>query len=305
MEITKAEKYLGNMLDPCQGEVEGLQHLRVDPPKFPPAFACSIKVGEQTFYDYVLLRMHKILDDGTYIINNSEQEGYFNFEVRVNPSNTSKYDFQVNMSNATCREHLNYAKFMKALKEAKDLHIFSLEASRDICTVDISNKPISTAFPTIDDEIDFFERVCTIEEYFDVALNPPNDITHSEYDTVQDISDLVSRSEVEKEWEEITFTGVIDQRFRDAIMVIDDTPHQFTFVGVHHIELFGTSFECQIMRTYKSAYIVELEKIRRVLEILDDGDTIKMKFRPGEDKSSIESLNVPDSENFFSVHDND
>lgn len=294
MEVSKAEKYLGNKLDPCQSDAIGLKKVIVDPPQFPLAFACSIKVGKQTFYEYILLRIREILDDGTYVINNNEQGGHFSFEVRINQTNPSKPDFKINMHDANCRELLNYAKFMKALNEAKDLHIYLLEASQDIIAGHINDVPLSTGFSSIDEEIDFLERLCAIEGYFNVVLDPFGDITYEEYHIVRQISDLVRSNEVEERWEEASFTGVMDQHFRDAIIAMDNTPHLFSYVGMHRVELFGASLEFRFVKTFKCAYIVDLEKLQKKVAILDDGDSIKVKFAPGEDKTAVESLNIPD-----------
>lgn len=295
MDVSKAERYLGNRLDPCQGDVEGLREIRVDPPKFPPAFACSLKVGEQTFFEYVPLRMHEILDDGTYVINNDEQGGYFGFEVRINPNNPSKPDFKISMHDANCHELLNYAKFMKALSEVKDFHIYVLEASQDIIAGYINDVPLYTNFSSIDEEIDFLGRLCAIEDYFNVVLDPAGDISYEEYHIVRQISDLVNSKEVAEKWEEALFTGVMDQRFREAIMAMDNAPNQFSYVGVHHVEIFGASFEFQFIKTFRCAYIADFEKLQKKVEVLDDGDSIKVKFIPGEDKTAVESLNVPDN----------
>lgn len=122
MSIDEAVKLLGNKPDPIQTEAEqyvGKEIIAI-PPEFPEAFPCSIKVGEKTYFDYILLRTEEILDDGTYVIGNREQtNSTIYFEIKVNPQNPQKEDFTVNIANANNHELLNYAKFMDELAQVK------------------------------------------------------------------------------------------------------------------------------------------------------------------------------------------
>lgn len=294
MEVFKAVRYIGDVLDPVQDDIRCVKELHADPPEFPPAFACSIKVGERTFFEYVLLRTCEILDDGTIVINNREQSGYFRFEVRINPHNPSKPYFSINVKDADNHEYLHYMMFMKALKEVKELHIYVLEAGKDIIAGYIQNVQIPTGFSSVEEEIDFLERICTIEDYFNINLKPEETINVAEHQIVLMISNLIKNDKVEEKWEKVTFTGILDQHFREAILSMENTPHLFSYVGVRHVELFGASFDFQFMRSFKCAYVDDIEKLKKKVEVLDDGDSINMTFKAGEDKISVETLSIPE-----------
>lgn len=294
MEVSKAVRYLGEMVDPTQTGMEEITLLQANPPEFPPAFACAIKVGVQTFFEYVLLRMQEILDDGTFVINNNEQDGPLHFEVRINPSNPSRPNFRISMQDARNSEYLKYMMFMKTLKEVKDLHIYVLEAKEDIIAGVINEVDLKTGFSSVEEEIDFLERLCDIEEYFDVTLTPDRSVSSEEYQVVQHISELIRRDEVIGRWEDATFTCTMNSHFREEILSMDNAPHLFSYVGVYHAELFGASIDFRFMRTFKCAYLADLEKLKKKAEILDDGDSIKFTFKPGEDKTAIETLHIPE-----------
>ena len=68
----------------------------------------------------------------------------------------------------------------------------------------------------------------------------------------------------------------------------------FSYVGFSHVELFGAEFEFRFMRTFNCAQMVDFEKVKRKAEVLDDGDDIKITFRAGEDKGTIDTLIIPD-----------
>ena len=76
LNVITAKKLLGNIDDPIQHEAEKLigESFIIQPKPFPPAFPCSISLDGNVMFDYILFRTEEILDDGTIIISNREQE---------------------------------------------------------------------------------------------------------------------------------------------------------------------------------------------------------------------------------------
>lgn len=299
MEVAEAIKLLGKQADPIQVEVAGLagNTVVITPPEFPPAFPCSIKVGTNTYFEYVLLRTQEILDDGTYVISNREQRIPLYFEVRINPNNPSKPDFTISVVDAPNKVRLNYVRFMDALSKEKDLHIYVLSAGKDIIAGKINEVNYPTGFASVDDEIDFIERLCTIEDYCKIELDIDGDISYREQETVVQLSNLIRNDEVTGTWEETTFKGVMDQHFRDKLLSMDDELFTFSYIGVSHVVLFGAEFDFRFMRTFKSGRVKDIDKIKRKAEVLDDGDEVKLTFCSGEDKTVIDTLKIPENMN--------
>lgn len=295
MEVEKAVKYLGNIPDPVQLEVSELpgKVIQAVPPEFPPAFPCSIKVGDEVFFDYILFRTQEILDDGTYVISNKEQDIYFHFEMRIDPKAPAKSAFNININTPNNHEALNCAKFKKALSQGGDIHIYALEAGQDMIAGHINNIECETESIPVDEKIDFLDRVCAIEDYFNVSFNLTGTIRQEEYDAVVRISDLIRNDETSATWSEVTITGIVSQHFREQLMEMDKELNMLTYVGINVVELFGTSFEFRVMTSFKCAYMVDYEKTKQKAAILDDGDSIKVTFRAGEDNTVIETLNIP------------
>lgn len=188
---------------------------------------------------------------------------------------------------------------MKTLSEEKDLHIYVLEARQDIIAGYINDMEYRTGFTSIDEEIDFLDRICTIEDYFKVELTPAGTISEDEYHCVIQISDLVRNNEVNITWSEMTFTGILNQHFREDLMTMDKELYMLTYIGTGEVKLFGAVLAFRFMRSLKCAHIVDYEKVKKKAEVLDDGDTIKITFRAGEDSSAIDTLNIPDSVDVF------
>lgn len=296
MEVAKAVKLLGDKEDPIQTEVENLagNMMVIKPPEFPPAFPCSIKVSEKTCFEYVLLRTQEILDDGTYVISNREQEIPLYFEVRINPKKPDKPDFTICVNHGNNKDRLAYVRFMEALSKEHDLHIYVLSAGEDIIAGMINEVKYSTGFSSVADEIDFLERLCVIENHFNITLDIDGDISYQEHETVVQISDLIRNDEVSGSWEETTFKGVMDENFREKLLLMDDELFTFSYVGVSHVNLFGAEFEFKFMRTFKNGRLKDVEKIKRKAEVLDNGDEIKLTFCSGEDKTVIDTLKIPE-----------
>ena len=298
MSVKEAEKLLGNRPDPIQTEAEQLvgKEIIASPPKFPEAFPCSIKVGKKTYFDYVLLRTEEILDDGTYVIGNKEQINCtIYFEIKLNPQNPQKEDFRVNIVNANNHELLNYAKFMDELVHVKDLHIYALNEQMDFVAGLINSVNYETGFNSVSEEIEFLKRVCAIEDYFHVKLNISGEISEEEYRCVFRISELIFNDKVDSTWKEVSFTGVLGAEFRRQLENLNTPIAMLSYVGICDVNLFGAEFEFKYMRTYKCAVMQELDKIKQLLLCLEDGDPIKIKFAPGEDKSAFDTLHIPDT----------
>lgn len=296
LEVSKATKLLGEKPDPNQDEVQGFvgNTVLATPPEFPPAFPCAIMVGEKTFFDYVLLRTQEIEDDNTYVVSNKEQGGNVYFEVRINPSNPSKSDFKINMNNANNHALLNYVRFISSLTNKKDIHIYELSHGEDFIAGHINAIDYKTGFLSIEEEIDFLERICAIEDYFNVQISPRGEISYNEYNSVVYISDLIRNEQVTGTWSEATVTGLLSQHFREKLTTMDKELYMFSYVGVGHIDLFGVEIEFRFMRSFKSAIMVDIDKVRRKAEVLDDGDSIKITFHAGDDKTVIDTLNIPE-----------
>ncbi len=298
MEISSAKKYLGEYLDPIQDEAKQLegQSMIGIPPEFPSAFACAIKVGGQTLFDYVLMRIQEIMDDGTIVVGNKEQASPLYFEVKIDPQKAKMPDFKICIQNGNHREILEFMRFFKALSEAKDIHIYVLEAEKDmfagyVSSVDYNN---ISSFSSVDEEIEFLERICEIEEYFAISFGKMNEVYKEDYDILLYISNLIRNGESTGTWSEVTLTGTLDATLRKGLESMESDAVAFSYVGTAHVELFDAEFEFRYMRTYKCARIADFERIKQKMQVLDNGDSIRLVLRAGENKAVIDTLNIPE-----------
>lgn len=310
MKVEDAKKYLGDIVDPAQYEVKKLVggELHAKPPEFPPAFACSIKVKDQVFFDYVLIRTQEILDDGTYVFSNIEQPNtHIWFEFRINAKDLFQNNegrrmpvkgntgFTISIKDATNAEILKYAKFSKAVNSDRELRLHILKSDQDLVAGTIDCIDYSTGFKDIDEEIDFLERICDIEKYYNLSFHINGEISEKEYRTVCLLSNLIRNNEVEKTWNNASFTGIIDQQFRERLISAGADACAISYVGIELIEMFGESFELKYMRTYYDAIMEDYERVIQLAELSKDGDPIRITFNSGTNGKEITTLNMPEN----------
>lgn len=293
MKVLFAQRFLGKVPDPAQGDLKNIVELQAIPPEFPPATACSIKVGENVFYNYILLKTREILDDGTIIISNEEQNAHANFLFSINPNVPSKCELKFYLHGGDNKDLLNYCRFMKALRDLKDVRVCMLENGEEIISGKF-NGPTGKNIENIEEEIDLLERICLIEQHFNVTLKPENAVTNAEFNTISVISDLIRNDDVSRSWDGLMITGVVDEQFRKIVLGMNDIPLALSYTGVDRVSLFGAEFELRYMRTYKCVKFVNIEKLKQKVQVLEDGDEIKLKLEPGDDNTYIETIHIPE-----------
>lgn len=296
MDVSQAVQYLGEIKDPIQENASRFvgRTIIANPPEFPPAFPCSIRIRNKSYFDYVLLRTQEIEDDGTYIISNAEQNEAICFEIRINPKNPSSSDYKVRIVNPNNHELLQYTQFMYDLSKEKDLHIYVLSAKSDLVAGTINDFELETGFNNIEEELDFLKRICFIEDYFNIQIIISDDISLHDYNAVCQLSDLIRGKEVVSTWEGLSFNKEVNQQLRSSIDSWTENDHAFMFAMDGYINLFGTQIKLRIMRTYKSVSIVDLDKLKEKLNVLEDGDSVRIIMHPKTDNSVIDTIAIPE-----------
>lgn len=295
LEVTEAKKLLGDIEDPSQKEAEELVgHTIIRKPReFPPAFPCSIKINGETVYKYVLLRTEEILDDGTYVVSNKEQQNCcirikvtFNY---MDPSKKINYSMRIHKKTSN-KEYLKFIKTMKAASEGNEITIYALEIEEVLMNGYTNPFKYESGFTNADEEIDFLSRVCDIEEYCQKQILIPEKIAEQEYSQVLYLSELIRGGENEFTWSSQTFQGSVTQDFRKAITETDNNFHELCFVGSSTTHLFNVDIEIPIMRKFKQAKIKDLDRFKRKLEFTDDNETISFTYFAGNDNIFVDKM---------------
>lgn len=302
MEIAQAKKYLCDFEDPASFGIKRMigGELHVTPPEFPVPFPCSIKAGEVTYYEYILLRVQEILDDGTIIVSNKEQKTNIKFEFRIHNISIENYkqdrrniDISLSISNETNREHLNYLRFIKALSEKEDIHVYVLDAGQDIIAGRMNCGETSGNSPSLDEKIDFLERICEIEDFFHVSIPLSGDMYEQDYRDFMYFSELVRKNEVESTWDKASFTGIVSPVFREKLDEMGSFTGALSYVGKSTVKLFGIELDVTFMRTFKSAKLNDYPRLCQLAKLLQDGEEIRIELIPDQNNLCVETLRIP------------
>lgn len=315
MDVKDAKKYLGDIEDPAQYETDKLIGGKViaHPPAFPPAFPCSIKVKDVVYYEYVLLRTQEILDDGTFVIGNKEQvDSHLYFEIRINFSDnkkivtneewytntiTKQIDFKMKLYHPTNKEILNFICFMRAASIEQDLRIYMLNTHKNLVIAKKCNVKYAAGFKSIEEEIDFFERICDIEKYYGVTLNLHGDVDYDKYNLVLKISNLVRNGVVQDTWNSFEFSRIMDSNLRKRLTEMN-SPIRICYIQHMDVDIWDAKFKVKYMRILNSALLQDYGRIIELVKLLKDGELISLKFRPDVDKTYVDTLKIPEEMEF-------
>lgn len=289
VEIIDIEKFLGDFKDVFQDEVKDLKGKRAEiyPPEFPMAKPFSILVDGELVYDYIELRIERILDDGIWLISNREQQNSdFKIALRVDVSKKTT-DFSLKNYASSNESNLRYDKFMKALANGEKLTIKSLKYQTSLFEGTINNFDYKSAFEDIDEEIEFLEAVVLIEKTYGKCICIDGEIKNEDYEKIMFIADMIKGKSREFTWDTVTFSVKFNDHIKEKILTMNSDPLVTDYRCDEEINVFGESFEIKNVNIILNNVIFsKLDKLKRLAEVLDEGDTIDIEIQPVEEKGT-------------------
>ena len=269
---------LGDFLDPIQREAEALEgaHEVIQPPTFPPAFACNVSIDERVAVDYLLLRTIEIMDDGMIVLSNEEQPN-FNFRVELSLYfSTNVVNLSINPLEITNKEALKYRCFLKAASQANKISLKVLEQNAAFIT---TNNFTKLDVEQLKFEIALLEKIVAIEEYFNVSFSIPETITVGDNALVERLYSMVVGG---------GYSGTID-RFQVSLEVTEelkniicdyyiDKASGFAYVINGKVHLFDQDLCFPVMRRLDCVHVDDPARVKTKLAVLDAGDTLKLTF---------------------------
>lgn len=286
-DVTTAQKYLGNVLDPIQHEAENLTgtHVILKPPTFPPAFPCSVFIDGELVIAYLLLRTKKIEDDGTIVITNEEQKN-FNFMVtlEVNTSAAS-LNLSITPNSPPNVGALNYRRFLKKASSANCIELKDLEHNATFISSKANLVPHN--FENLDSEIEFLEKIVAIENHFHISLTIPEEIEISDHQVINRLYSMIRDGKYCGSCSGFTMSFNLTEELRQSIRTIGETACSFSCSLGMHVELFDQKLDFNIIRKIDSMRLDNFEKITKKIDALDNGDPIKVSFVSGNTDPNI------------------
>lgn len=283
LNVITAKKLLGNIDDPIQHEAEKLigESFIIQPKPFPPAFPCSISLDGNVMFDYILFRTEEILDDGTIIISNREQENCpFRIGMSVNMK-LGKTTYSVDTVEPTNEELLQYLRFLTRADRGETISIKVLLLGEELATGKLGNVKYRSGFDKIETEMDFLEKIVAIEHYYNDTISIPEEIMLDDFQAISYLYSLINGEECTGSWSKLDFSMALTEELKQRISESDDTKFALSYIGSINVSFYGKSYELSVIRTFDSVVYQDIERLKKKAEILDVGDTIKLVFLPG------------------------
>lgn len=294
IDIQEAEKLLGDIPDPIQTEAEKIIGAKavIEPVPFPPAFPCAIKLDGQTEYEYVELRTEEILDDGVIVISNREQQNT-HMRIRMNVNfETKTVSFKMRTENATNRELFQYVRFMKRAMDGAKLTIYVLSLGKEMVQGDLSNCDYEGGFESIEEELAFLEGIVAMEDYFHTNIEVPEEIYDNDLALIKYVGSLLKGEECTSEWTGLNFGLTVNEQLRQKKEMFDNKPSNIAFVGEANVHLYGEVYPLQVIRRYQCAKLKDADTTTKMIDLLEDGDHIDIKYIPATEDGKSQFIDV-------------
>lgn len=287
--VLDAKKFLGEIEDPYQDEAKAMIGRTIirTPKEFPPAIPCCIMVNNEMLIKYVKLRTEEILDDGTYVISNKEQEkAEIDIRIQINPNRKDDRLIKLNFNtrpNISNREFLNFHLYMKAVSNRCKIEILDLEEQKTFIAGHMNPGIYKSSFATLDDDIDFLSRICTIEDYSKQQVQLPEMIRQSDFAQVVYVTDLIKKKRYYHNWEAQEFYGPLSDEVRSFLIEYGKDRFTLNAASICEFELYGVHIEIPILRVYENVVIKDVDRIIKRLELTEDGEQFSLTLAASEE----------------------
>lgn len=295
IDIESVRKMLGSELDPIQieaRELEGRQLIK-KPEKYPDAYPCKIEINDEIFFEYILLQIIEIEDDGTIITSNLEQKTGLKIWLKFN-INTKDASLNVDISNASNKELLTYSRIRKETMSGGVLQIYVYSFGKNLCTGNIEPVDCETFFSNIDEDIDFFERIIDIEEFIGKTISIPDQILLDDYQKIRYVSELIRGNEYTSALKNQSIVVVIDEKVRTLLDMFDNDGHDFGIISPLSMSIYNNEVNLLILRKYLNVNIEDIDRIKKKVLYSKDGEEIQFDIKSSDDSRFVDRLITED-----------
>lgn len=285
LNVSTAEKLLGDTPDPNQTEAREMEKnpLVLVPPKFPKAFPCSISINDKVVFDYLLMRTKEILEDGTVVVTNEEQDNR-SFDISFSISQqTHKMSFNIRALSPSNIEQLKYRNFIKDASKGGRVVIKSLSLG---CWLGAGNLAPFAPAETLDDEIQFLKKLIEIERYFKVSFAVPKEILRSDHEIIDYIFSIIHMGSFSGHWTSFNIKFEVDDEFKKTVENLEDIAYLYQYTYAVDVELFEKKFSFGVKRELHSVKFENLQHIKRKVRESDIGDIITINYIPDSTKDN-------------------
>lgn len=282
--VNDAVKFLGDTYDPDQHEAKEAigSYLVLTPPKFTEDNPVRMCVDGETFFDYVPLKLRKILDDGTRVMTNEDHMARI-FDITYTYLPPDKpFTVTITPKSASTHDMLKFCRYMKRTNEGGILEFCDLETGkrRAAGTQTVAKASHSDALMST------VEKLIDIEKYFKIRFCINGILSDRDLWLAKCLHTLIAGGELEGSWEKEEFSFTIDGNVRAVLSGLEDICYTPIYTTIAKLEFLSQTFEIPIQRKLNGALIHELDELKDSLSKSKDGDNINLTFIPEDGNTS-------------------
>ncbi len=293
LNLLEFKKFLGDIPDPYQ-ELDGLIKkngqpiLRIIPKEFPPAIPFKIILIKSNYtLDYILLRTERITDNNELVISNLEQKIGIYISFTINREN-EKADFHISVKEEYMQDvlsNLAYANIMKCFISGDELQVVSLEHGYTLLKGFIKDKE-NQRYKEYEERIDLYNNLKVIEDYYNIKIKIADKITMVDVMNAEDLAKAIKGEKIVGKYDHIDTDFKITKESKESIKGFYNNIFMMSYeMHDFEIKIFNHLFKIpKIIQKIKKVKMADEEKVLKKLNVLEEGDIIKIKFIPADGK---------------------
>lgn len=206
------------------------------------------------------------------ITNDKQTNPPVKIRLEIN-ANSNIMKFNVSRTDYSNKNALRFSKVVKSSIDNEKLSINSLKLDMPLLSVCLPKRDYKTSFESIEQEVDFLDRVCELEKLANRTINLPNILSKEDFDTVFYATDILRGEVIKFEINDLKTVVQNNNKLRHFIYNLSNCKDEYAFFQMMVFEFFDTKIELPILMTIKNAYVKNVEKIKKTIELIDyDGD---------------------------------
>jgi hypothetical protein len=266
------------------------------PRELPPPIKAKLVLTEQAdrvIIDYLELRVTEVNNKENRIeINNNHQENSPIIVTLTIPSifmnntaigNSSKFNIKIreNYDGKIIAEK-TFLEFMKYVELSSRMSLIDVETQKLFFTAESIKLDNPEDIQDIDNRLSLLTDLLRIESVLHVEFQLPEIIYEEDFEKIQILKAIVEEKEITTKIE--NFSAVFDNKdaLQKMVYEVKDSPIMITGHEERVIDLFGVMFEnIKVTHRFENLVVKSPDRIKKKLEYLDEGETVKVEFTPG------------------------
>ena len=82
-------------------------------------------------------------------------------------------------------------------------------------------------------------------------------------------------------WDKFEFGFIVSEEVRQRILELTESEYALAYVGEGEFILFGEKIKLPLQRVIRRAKVLDLQRLKEKINVLENGDEIKIKYIPG------------------------